>query len=175
MFFLTTVVLVFFWLPWSCVMFEVFIFCLFSMHLIIRKQQPWYSTPSCLLPSLLLRPCCAFETCAPIPMQIYLQTYLKVLVKSITHLPYRCWNINCNKLCSNTFLSSYLSYSIYYSLLLFFSIICPPSPFAFLLEFPLQVFYPWFFSLGYLDFHIMRSCVCGNHTTLQLELKTTQV
>ncbi len=49
MFFLITMVLVFLWLPWSCVMFEVFNFCLFLMHLIIKKQQPCYSTPSCLL------------------------------------------------------------------------------------------------------------------------------
>jgi hypothetical protein len=100
--------------------------------------------PSCLLPnlcqlySLSLKPCCASKIRAPLPTQICLQTCLKVLVKSITHLLYHCWSPSCNKFYYSTFFDSSLNSSICCSLKIYCSFqsfvlhLLPPSLFHFL-------------------------------------------
>jgi hypothetical protein len=57
-------------------------------YLIIRRQQPYYLTPSCLLFNLLLNPSCASKIGTHVLTWIYLQACLKVLVKFITNLFY---------------------------------------------------------------------------------------
>jgi hypothetical protein len=113
------------------------------MHLIIKRHQPCYLAFSCLLPSLCLlynlslKPCCASKIYALIPTQICLQAYLKVFVKSITHLLYHCWSPSCSKFYYSTFLNSSLNSSIccspqiYYSFQSFVLPLLSPSLFHF--------------------------------------------
>lgn len=123
-----------------------FLLCLLFMHLIIRRQQFYYLAHSCVLPSsrmlsnLSLKPFGVFNIHTLVLAQICWQTYLKVLLKFVTHLPYSCWNLNysklfSNKLCFSVFLSSFLNCSICCNpqVCFSFSIICPPFPFVFLL------------------------------------------
>jgi hypothetical protein len=74
------------WLYLSFAFFEILLFHSFSMHIIIKKQQPYYSTHSCLLPrlcmlsNLLLKSCFASKIHALVPLWICLQAFLKFLV-----------------------------------------------------------------------------------------------
>jgi hypothetical protein len=91
--------------PWSYVLqfsylcsffilLDVLLLCLFSMYLVVREP--------------FVGPCCAYEIHAHIQTRIYMQAYLKVLVKFVIHFLYNYHNLGCNKLCSNTHFSTTL-------------------------------------------------------------------
>jgi hypothetical protein len=64
---------------------------MYPFYLVIKRQQPCCLTPSCLLfsmcllASLLLNLSCASKIGTHIPTWIYSQSFLKVIVKSITN------------------------------------------------------------------------------------------
>jgi hypothetical protein len=100
---------------------------MFPFYLIIRRQQPYCSTPFyllfnlCSLPSLLLNPSYASKISTHVLMWIYLQAYLKVLGNSITNLLDCCWSPSYSKLCFNMVSKNFDSCSICYSPQLWYS------------------------------------------------------
>jgi len=85
---------------------------MYPSYLIIRRQQPCYLTPFCLLfsmcslPNLLLNPNYASKINTHVPTWICSHACLKILVKSITNLLDSCWSPSCSKLCSSTLFSN---------------------------------------------------------------------
>lgn len=100
---------------------------MYLSYLIIRRQQPCYSTSFCLLfsvcslPNLLLNPSYASKISTHVPTWICSHACLKIWVKSITNLLDSCWSPSCSKLCSNTFFNNFDNYFICYNLQLCYS------------------------------------------------------
>jgi hypothetical protein len=86
---------------------------MYLSYLIIRRQQPCYSTSFCLLfsvcslPNLLLNPSYASKISTHVPTWICSHACLKIWVKSITNLLDSCWSPSCSKLCSNTLFNNF--------------------------------------------------------------------
>jgi hypothetical protein len=94
---------------------------MYPSYLIIKRHEPCYSMPfcllfsSCLLFSLLLNPNYASKIGTHVFMWICLQAYLKDLVKSINDLLDSYWSSSCNKLCFHTLFNNFDSCFICYS------------------------------------------------------------
>ncbi len=74
-----------------------------------------YCLTLCPLSNLLLNPRCASKIGTHVPMQICLQAYLKVMVKSITNFLNNCQTPRSTILCSSVFLNNFNSCFINYN------------------------------------------------------------
>jgi hypothetical protein len=94
---------------------------MYPFYYVIKRQQPYYSTPfyllfsPCSLPSLLLNPSGASKICTHVPMWICLQACLKTLMKIIIDLFDNCWSPSYSKFYFNVLFRNFDYCSIFYS------------------------------------------------------------
>ncbi len=86
---------------------------MFLSYLVIKRQLSCYSMPfdlifnMCPLHSLSLHPSWASKISTHVLTQIYFQTCLKVLMKSITNFLDICWSLICMKFSFSMFLNNF--------------------------------------------------------------------